>query len=251
MYTAGERADLRNALLDLARADPRITGAAITGSASVDREDAWSDIDLAFGVRSAAEIPAALADLTAHMYARYGALHQVDVLREPWIYRVFILPSTLQVDLAFAPADAFRARARSFRLVFGAAQEPAHVPPPAAEELIGFAWLYALHARSSIARNKGWQAEYMISNVRDHVLALACLRFGLPAAEGRGMDALPADITTPLRDALVPSLDPLELMRAMAVAVRALVREIDAVDPALAARLGGVLDALIATAHPA
>ena len=201
MYTAGERADLRNALLDLARADPRITGAAITGSASVDREDAWSDIDLAFGVRSADEIPAALADLTAHMYARYGALHQVDVLREPWIYRVFILPSTLQVDLAFAPADAFRARARSFRLVFGAAQEPAHVPPP--------------------------------------------------AAEGRGMDALPADITTPLRDALVRSFDPLELMRAMAVAVRALVREIDAVDPALAARLGGVLDALIATAHPA
>ena len=30
------------------------------------------------------------------------------------------------------------------------------------------------------------QAEYMISGMRDHVLALACLRHGVPAVQGRG-----------------------------------------------------------------
>ena len=34
----------------------------------------------------------------------------------------------------------------------------------------------------------------MISGMRDQVLALACLRHGLPAREGRGMDGLPADV---------------------------------------------------------
>jgi hypothetical protein len=119
------------------------------------------------------------------------------------------------------------------------------------EELIGYAWLYALHARSSIARNKVWQAEYMISNVRDHVLAIACRRLGLPAVEGRGMDALPADVADPLRDALVRSLEPAELRRALSAAIDALLREIGAHDPTLAGRLHDVLRALVATAHPA
>lgn len=249
MYTSAERDELRGELLALARADPRITGGAITGSASVDREDAWSDIDLGFGVRDADELPAVLNDMTEHMYAHHGAIEQLDVVRAPWIYRVFILPSTLQVDLAFAPADTFGARAPTFRLMFGVAQEPKHISAPVVEELIGYAWLYAIHARSSIARNRVWQAEYMISNVRDHVLAIACRRLGLPAVEGRGMDALPADVADPLRDAVVRSLEPVELTRAMTAVVDALLREIVAHDPKLAARLRDVLLDLVATAH--
>jgi hypothetical protein len=251
MYTRAQRDELRRELLVLARADPRITGGAMTGSASMDREDAWSDIDLAFGVGRADELPDVLQDMTDHMYAHHGAIERLDVIREPWIYRVFILPSTLQVDLAFAPADAFGARAPTFRLVFGVAQEPKHAGAPVVEELIGYAWLYALHARSSIARNKVWQAEYMIGNVRDHVLAIACRRLGLPAVEGRGIDALPADVVDPLRDALVRSLEPAELRRALGAVIDALLREIGAHDPTLAGRLHDVLLALVATTHPA
>ena len=196
MFTGEEREALRSQLIEAARADPRITGAAITGSASVGNEDRWSDIDLAFGVREASEVEPTLADFSERMYRDHHALHHVDVPSGAWIYRVFLLPSTLQVDLAFAPATDFRARASTFRLVFGTAAEESHVVHAAAEQLIGYAWLYALHVRSSIARGKPWQAEYMISAMRDQVLALACLRHGLPAREGRGMDALPADVTT-------------------------------------------------------
>jgi hypothetical protein len=60
MYTSAQRDELRRELLVLARADPRITGGAMTGSASMDREDAWSDIDLAFGVGRADELPGVL-----------------------------------------------------------------------------------------------------------------------------------------------------------------------------------------------
>jgi hypothetical protein len=248
VFTPEERGQLRSELLDLARSDPRITGGAITGSAAAEREDAWSDIDLAFGVRSAAEVPGVLQHLSAHMYARHGALHQLDLPRGAWIYRVFLLPSTLQVDLAFAPADEFGALAPTFRLVFGEARPAKDATVPNTADLIGWAWLYALHARSCIARGKVWQAEYMISGIRDQVLALACVRLGLPAAYGRGMDRLPIEVTTPLRGALVRSLDPLELRRAMGVVTEALLREIDAVDRDMAARLRDVLHDLVTTA---
>src|SRR5437868_3583950 len=76
-------------------------------------------------------------------------------------------------------------------------------PPPSVGELVGLGWLHALHARSSIERGQLWQAEYMVSGVRDQVLALACLRHGLPAAYARGADRLPPDAVAGLDAGLV------------------------------------------------
>ena len=56
MFMPDERAQLRSDLLECAARDSRISGAAITGSAAAEREDRWSDIDLAFGVSNAAEM---------------------------------------------------------------------------------------------------------------------------------------------------------------------------------------------------
>lgn len=50
VFTVEERERVRTWLLEKARADPRITGAAVTGSASHGAEDRWSDVDLFFGV---------------------------------------------------------------------------------------------------------------------------------------------------------------------------------------------------------
>jgi hypothetical protein len=94
-----------------------------------------------------------------------------------------------------------------------------------------------LHARSAIERGRLWQAEYMISQVRDHVLALAALRHGLPAEEGRGLDRLPREVTAPLEAALVRALEAAELRRAFGVALRGLRSEIRHADPGLAGRI--------------
>jgi hypothetical protein len=237
LFTPEERARLRSSLLERAAHDIRLTGAAITGSAADGREDRWSDIDLAFGVAEAADVANVLADWTAHMYEQHLALHHCDVRAGAWIYRVFLLPGTLQIDLAFVPASDFCALTTTFRLVSGRANEPRHAGPPAAADLIGLGWLYALHARSSIARGSLWQAEYMISGVRDHGLALASIRHGLPAAHGRGIDRLPDEVKTAFEGALVRHLETAELSRAFRAAVAGLLREIHCVDPVLAARL--------------
>ena len=250
MFTAEERERLRTDLLEHATRDQRITGAAITGSAAGGREDRWSDIDLAFAVGDAGEMRNVLADWTAYMHQQHAALHHLDVLAGAWVYRVFLIPSTLQIDLAFVPAKEFRALAPTFRLVFGRANEPREIPPPRPQDIIGFGWLYALHARSSIARGKLWQAEYMISGIRDNALALASIRHGLPAIHGRGMDLLPSEVAAQFEGALVRQLDTAELWRALRVAIQGLLSEIRSIDQELAERLQGALTEIGVPATP-
>jgi hypothetical protein len=107
----------------------------------------------------------------------------------------------------------------------------------AVADIIGMGWLYALHARSSIERGRVWQAEYMISGVRDHVLALACVRHGVAASQGRGVDLLPTEVTEPMAATLVRTPDGMELRRAFRAVTAALLTEIGYADASLAERL--------------
>ena len=170
--------------------------------------------------------------------------HHYDVLVGPWTYRVFLLPNGLQVDLAFVPAADFGARAPTFKLLFGASKEILRQPPPEARELIGLAWVYLLHVRSSIARGKLWQAEYMLSTARNYVLAFASLWRGFDHREGRGMDQLPQSLKDSLANSFVSRLDPAELSRAFDLVVDALLAEVGDVDPSLLSRLSPVLNDL-------
>ncbi len=236
MYTVAERESLRDALVDAARADERVAGAALTGSAAVGAEDEWSDMDLALGLTPGADQDAVLADWTTALYAQYGAVHHTDVWSRGTVYRVFLLASTLQVDIAFAPAGEFGALGPTFRCsserllsnLRGALRSV---------DFVGMGWLYALHARSSIARGKVWQAEYMISGVRDHVLMLACLRHGVPHSQGRGLHLLPeATTSTGGGDARTVAGDR-RARRAFRASVDVLLAEIAHVDAELAVRL--------------
>jgi hypothetical protein len=246
MFTPEDRTRLRDALIAAARADPRLTGAALTGSAAVGAEDRWSDIDLALAVAGAADPGRVVADWTDRMYQGFGAVHHLDVHRGDTLFQVFLLASTLQVDLAFWQAAEFGAVGPTFRLLFGTANPPRVRPTPDAAALIGMGWLYALHARSSIARGRAWQAEYMVSGMRDQVLALACLRHGAPAAEGRGIDGLPPEATAAAAAGLVRSLEAAELRRAFGAVTDALLAEVERADADLANRLRGPLKELTA-----
>jgi hypothetical protein len=245
VFTPADREKVRNQVLAFAREDARISGAAVTGSVTRGAQDAWSDVDLAFGVSPSATVHEVVEDWTAMMYRDHTAVHHFDVLMGAWVYRVFLLRNLLQVDLAFAPADKFGARAPSFRLMFGDAVALPAPRPATAEDVLGLGWMYALHAVRCIARGRRWQAELMISELRGEVMKLACLRYGLPTGEGRGLDALPASMTKGLEAALATSLEFDELRRASKVAIESLIAEARLVDVALAGRIEPILRELL------
>lgn len=241
MFTAAQRNHVRDRVLELARSDPRVTAGALTGSAAIGAVDEWSDIDIAFGIADGVIPEAVLDDWTEVFGREFGALAHFDLPSGPTIYRVFLLPSGLEIDVAVTPHQEFGARGPRFRALFGATRQLEATPPPAAQYLIGLGWHHVLHARSCIERGKPWQAEYWISGIRDHTLALACLRLGEEAVYGRGVDRLPATVTSSFAETLVRSLDKPELRRALAAATTCLLGELRARDTALAARLTPLL----------
>jgi hypothetical protein len=90
----------------------------------------------------------------------------------------------------------------------------------------------------------------MLSAARDQVLALACLRHGVSAVEGRGIDSLPAQATAAIAGALIRSLDTTELRRAFGVVSDALIAETERVDAGLANRLAAPLRELVDSTPP-
>jgi hypothetical protein len=243
MFTVEDRESLRSALVAAARSDARIDAAATLGSAAIGRTDGLSDIDLALGIAPGDEVEEVLEDWTRAMYELHGAVHHFDVVAGA-VYRVFLLHSTLQVDLSFwAPGD-LRALGPAFSLLFGEPGEPRASVPPDRAELVGLAWLHLLHARSSIARGRVWQAEQMLAAARARVLALACARLGLRAHQGRDDDELPAELLARAAGSLVGTLETDVLWRALAVLVELLVEEAGQLDSALASRLAPVLGEL-------
>jgi hypothetical protein len=230
LFGLDDRDGVRDRVLELASSDERVVAGAVVGSLAHSDGDRWSDLDLTFAVADGVPVPEVLSDWTRTLVDELGAVQLFDLPSGPSIYRVFLVPGCLQLDLSFTPAAEFGARSPTFRLLFGAAVERPHVPAPAAEELFGYAVHHALHARFCIERGRYWQAEYWISGVRDYALGLACRARDLPARDGRGFDDLPADVLSGFADTLVSAPERDELLRALACAVDGLLRQADAVE---------------------
>ena len=223
----------RDRLLEMAKADGRVVGAAAVGSLSVGSGDRWSDLDLTFAVSDEVEVDQVLADWTGQLVTDLDAVVLFDLPSGHTIYRVFLLPRCLQVDLSFTPAAWFGPRGPRFRLLFGRAGEVSSPDPPDPHDLFGWAVVYARAARAYIARGRWWQAEHCIDAIRDRTLALACIRRNLESTHGRGYDDLPPTVLDPLRGSLVSSLAPEALLEALKAAVDGLLREsVDLGEPA-------------------
>ena len=234
MFEADRRERVRTQLLDRARGDERIVGAAITGSAASGREDRWSDIDLFLGVADGIEVDEVLGDWSAFAYRELGALHHFDLRPDMQIYRAFLIDGPLEIDLGFTPSAEFRPVGDGgFQVVFGTPAERRALPPVDPGHLIGLTWHHVLHARISIERGAPWQASHWIGAVRDHTITLACHRLSLPTPYAKGADALPPEVTGPIGEAFARSLDTGELIRALRAATEAFLAELQVANPSI------------------
>jgi hypothetical protein len=225
VFTVEERDRVREHVLELAAADPRVVAGAAVGSFATGGGDRWSDLDLTFGVRDGVGLTEVLEDFSRDLSETFEAVELFDLPFESTIYRVFMLPGSLQVDLSFTPASEFGARGPRWLLLFGSEVERPHTPPPSAHELLGYAVHEAVRAGFCIERGRPWQAVYLIDEVRNGALALACVRRGLEARYARGVEELPTEVLDAFEDTLVRSLEPEELRRALRAVVERLLSE--------------------------
>ena len=246
MFTVEERDRVRDRILAIARKDSRVVAGAMIGSLAQGSGDRWSDLDLGFGVADGVPLSEVLDGWTETLERELDAAHLFDLPRLSSIYRVFLFPGCLQVDLSFTPASEFGALGPRFKVLFGQAVERSRLEPPTARYLFGMAAHHAVRARICVERGRLWQAEYWISELRHLALSLACRRRGLDAVEGRGYEQLPAEVLNRFEDWLVRSVEREELLRALESATDGLLAEADEVRE-LAAKVEAQLRELVAT----
>jgi hypothetical protein len=217
------RDEVRDHVLRRAEEDERIVAAAAVGSLAGGEGDRWSDLDLTFGVAEEASVAEVMESWTRELLTRFGETHLLDVASGDLVYRVFLFHDWLQVDLSFAPR-ATRKLGPAFAPIFGAHETKAVAPREARDQ---FAWaaLYARHAFVAIERGQPWHAAHCVGLVREEALALACRRRDLPTRYAKGVDHLPLVLRDRAEGALVRSLDPDELRRALGNAVALLLED--------------------------
>ena len=137
-----------------------VAAAAVGGSAGP--SDRWSDLDLSFGVAEGAPVASVLDDWTEALSAEFDAVTLFDLPFLSSIYRVFLLPGNLQVDLSFTPAPEFGAIGPRFELLFGEAVARPSISQPATEHIFGLGVHHAVRGYVCIERGRLWQAEYWI-----------------------------------------------------------------------------------------
>lgn len=240
VFTAEERDRVRETLVEMARKDRRVVAAAVVGATALGGGDRWSDVDLTFGLADDASMAEVLGDWTRDLGSRFGAVHLFDLPVVSTVYRVFLLPGNLQVDLSFTPGAEFGALGPEFALLFGRAVERPFMEPPAASQLFGLGVHHVVRARICIERGRFWQAEYWITAARNEALSLACRERGLPARYGRGLDDLSVEVLDSFAGTRVRSLDRGELMRVLDRVVNALLAAAGDVG-GLASKLDGQL----------
>lgn len=199
----------------MSRGDRRLVAAALVGSSVAGGGDRWSDLDLTFGLADDVTLQTVIADWTRRLQEEFNAVHLFDLAYQSTIYRVFLLPGNLQVDLSFTPGVEFGALGPRFELLFGSTTKRNPPPPPSPHHLFGLAVHHLVRARICIERGRLWQAEYWLNEARNQALTLACLHHGLNANNARGFDDLPAEVLTPFTETFVNSLDRNRLLQAL------------------------------------
>jgi hypothetical protein len=214
-FSVAYRERVFSQLLEWASVDSRIVCGAVVGSMAKGPGDRWSDLDLSFGVGAGLPVIEVLDDWTVKLTAELSGVKLFDLPVGRSIYRVFLLPGCLQLDVSFTPAEEFGAIGPNFKLLFGEAVAKPWLAQPQPESLFGYAVHHLLRGRICIERGRLLQAEYWISSGRYYALNLACLEHGLSASHAQGFDQLPARIRDQAAAALVCSLDRSSLVAAL------------------------------------
>jgi|DewCreStandDraft_4_1066084.scaffolds.fasta_scaffold06137_11 predicted nucleotidyltransferase len=213
MFTTEYREDVRNKILEEAKHDSRIVSAAIVGSYAQYKQDQFSDIDIMFGVSKLHTVSELLQSWTEYIVQEFSAVMLLDVQRGTTIYRVFMLPGCLQVDISFSPEKDFGAIGEHFKLLYGKQYEKPQSKKQTSEELFGWIIHHLVRAKFCVKRNRLWQAEFWLSEARDYALKIACIANNLNSDYARGFDDLPKEILGLFKNTMVKEVNKTEILR--------------------------------------
>ena len=127
MFTVAERDAVRDRVLELAAADPRVVAGAVVGSLALGDGDRWSDLDLTFAVAGDALVADVLGDWTERIAADLNATPLFDLPSGPTIYGSSSSPAASSSTSRSRPRPSSRPRGRGSGCSSGARASRRHV----------------------------------------------------------------------------------------------------------------------------
>ena len=252
MFSEADRDAVLARAVVLLSEDERVEAALLTGSLGRGEADRWSDIDLDAVVGGDADAGAVTADWEGLAYREWPVVHHYATEFGATRVRGLLLRDGLLLDMAFTPIGDLAVWA-PVRVLFdrtGRATRVAEAwtpwsPTPDWRGDAGFAAHDVLHACVAANRGRRWQSLYFLQRIRTRTLALASERHGFDSEDFTRVDDLPADETSALEAALVPSLSREVVLDAIDRANRAFLDELGRHDRALAEQLAEPLLAIV------
>jgi predicted nucleotidyltransferase len=213
MFTEEFRREVYESILNQSREDPSIISAAIIGSAAAGTKDRWSDIDLTFELTAGIKPGEVLSKWTNYLSEKFAGEMLLDLWLEETVYRVFLLPAYLQVDLSFSPNGKFYAVGPHFKLLYGQISEHRQIPELDADLYRSWIVHHLIRSYFCIQRNKLWQAHFWMNESRNYIMDLECNRNGFGSSHGRSYHLLNQELKAELEETLISKFSIGELSR--------------------------------------
>jgi predicted nucleotidyltransferase len=227
LFTEHDRFEVSRKLINLLKADNRIEGIVLVGSAAVGYFDEFSDIDLVAVVN--------LQHSTQEVFEYWKQTIQ-KVLTPVNYFEVeynknnflagFLLPGCLEVDFGVVSLNELIAKKERWKVIHDRTGiietrlqkswgERKIEDPLLIGLQLSSVWHYIIQAVVSIQRNQLWRAKHNLEEVRNRGLRLAGLRHGLVVSHFREIDRLPQDVKEKFEQSIPPVLTAQEIMTSL------------------------------------
>ncbi len=214
MFSVSFRDEVREKIIEKAKSDQRIVSAAAIGSYAGGVVDRWADIDLSFGIDESYAIGELIDVFTDYIENELKGEVLFNVTQGNTIYRVFLLPGCLQVDLSFTPDNEFGPKGPHFKLLFGHQHEKQKkkIPDPI-HEPFGLMVHHLLRTKVCAERNQLQRADIWLGKAKNYVLEL--LLNNSNEGEEDSKSDLKKELSITIRNPLSAELDKEEILSAL------------------------------------
>lgn len=243
MYTPEERQAVLDRLLAELAKDARIAGVLIVGSGAVGFKDALSDLDIVVVVTDEDGVKTTWSEWRERIAGLFPTVGYFESIRGPNIFlHGFLLANFLEIDISFQHFNDLVARRAHWRVAFDRSDRIETIlrtswdnrrPPDPQETYLKYLssiWYYVSVVTKCVQRGQVWRAIYELETIRTRAVELAGLRLGVEAQDYHDADRLPPEVLTTFEAALVRTVEPGEVRRALRAAVACFFREARALD---------------------
>ena len=206
-FTEQDRSDILEQLIIYLKSRDEVLSVILVGSGADGFRDRLSDIDLTIVIDSKTDIDTFISEYQSCISNRFNIMINHRVPGRP--LAITVLDNFLEIDMSAVYLDDLFAVRNIWRVLFDKTEQAEIIMEKTSKSRLsvdhsglmdnefkaaewGF-WHYIIYAATSIRRNDLWRAHWEMGYVRDMIIQLLGLKYGLETKRNRDVKLFPAE----------------------------------------------------------